>query len=95
MITASHNPSIYNGYKVYNDQGCQVALEAAAEIKSFIDKVDYFNGHKTMDIDIEHLMDSIIPDEIVEGFLTIIPESVIDKYIEAVVERVRVSHAAI
>ena len=46
MITASHNPSKYNGYKVYGDDGCQITTEAAAEILSEIDKVDIFNDVK-------------------------------------------------
>lgn len=40
MITASHNPSKYNGYKVYGSDGCQINTEAAAEILSFINMVD-------------------------------------------------------
>ena len=44
MMTASHNPSEYNGYKVYDSAGCQVTDEAAGEISSFINKVDYFGG---------------------------------------------------
>lgn len=40
MITASHNPSKYNGYKVYGSDGCQITTEAAAEILSYINKVD-------------------------------------------------------
>lgn len=46
MITASHNPSKYNGYKVYGDDGCQITTEAAAEILSEISKVDIFNDVK-------------------------------------------------
>ena len=87
MITASHNPSIYNGYKIYNNEGCQVTLEAADEIKGYIEKLDYFNDPKTMDIDIEHIMDGIIDDEVIDSFLTVIPESVTDSYIEAVLEK--------
>ncbi len=46
MITASHNPSKYNGYKVYGSDGCQITTEAAAAILSEIEKVDIFNGVK-------------------------------------------------
>ena len=42
MVTASHNPSKYNGYKVYNDEGCQITDNAAKEILSEINKLDYF-----------------------------------------------------
>lgn len=42
MITASHNPSKYNGYKVYGDDGCQITTEAAKEILEEIEKIDEF-----------------------------------------------------
>lgn len=42
MVTASHNPSKYNGYKVYGLDGCQITTEAAAEILSEIEKLDIF-----------------------------------------------------
>lgn len=42
MITASHNPSKYNGYKVYGSDGCQITTEAAAEILAEIEKLDLF-----------------------------------------------------
>jgi len=41
-VTASHNPAKYNGYKVYGSDGCQITLEAAEEILSYISKVDCF-----------------------------------------------------
>lgn len=40
MVTASHNPSKYNGYKVYGADGCQITTEAAAEILTEIEKLD-------------------------------------------------------
>ena len=41
MITASHNPKEYNGYKVYDETGCQICTVAAAELLSYIEKEDY------------------------------------------------------
>lgn len=46
MVTASHNPAEYNGYKVYDNSGCQVTLSAAGKIFSYIEKVDIFTGVK-------------------------------------------------
>ncbi len=40
MITASHNPSKYNGYKVYGEDGGQVPPEAASKILSFIEGIE-------------------------------------------------------
>ena len=42
MITASHNPAQYNGYKVYGPDGCQITTEAAAAILAEINKLDLF-----------------------------------------------------
>ena len=42
ILTASHNPSKYNGYKVYGADGCQITSEAAADILSEIEKLDIF-----------------------------------------------------
>ena len=42
MITASHNPAKYNGYKVYGADGCQITTAAAGEILSEINKLDIF-----------------------------------------------------
>lgn len=48
MITASHNPSKYNGYKVYGSDGCQITTEAAAEILAEIEKIEIFSDVKCM-----------------------------------------------
>lgn len=47
MITASHNPAKYNGYKVYGSDGCQITTEAAAEILAEIEKLDIFRDVKS------------------------------------------------
>lgn len=49
MVTASHNPCEYNGYKVYGSDGCQITIEAATQILTEINKLDIFNDVKTMD----------------------------------------------
>ena len=41
-VTASHNPSEYNGYKVYDSKGCQLLDEAAGVVTDYIEKVDMF-----------------------------------------------------
>ena len=51
VVTASHNPSKYNGYKAYGPDGCQLNLEASEYVLSIINKVDIFDGVKTCDFD--------------------------------------------
>ena len=49
MITASHNPCNYNGYKVYGADGCQITAKAAKNILSRINSLDVFGDVKRMD----------------------------------------------
>ena len=51
MVTASHNPSKYNGYKVYGADGCQITTLAAEEILGEIEALDYFSDVKREDFD--------------------------------------------
>jgi len=51
MITASHNPAKYNGYKVYGSDGCQITTEAATSIQEEIGKIDVFSDVKRMEFD--------------------------------------------
>lgn len=46
VITASHNPAKYNGYKAYGPDGCQLNLEASNLVFSYIEKTDFFSGIK-------------------------------------------------
>ena len=47
MITASHNPAKYNGYKVYGEDGAQIAPEVAEKVFKAIDSLDIFEDVKT------------------------------------------------
>ncbi|MDR0196943.1 MAG: phospho-sugar mutase [Oscillospiraceae bacterium] len=51
VITASHNPAKYNGYKAYGNDGCQLGLEASEMILDRIKAIDEFDGIKTADFD--------------------------------------------
>ena len=70
-ITASHNPSKYNGYKAYGPDGCQITAEAAKAVTAAIAKTDYFEGVKTVDFDkaLEAGTIRYIPEECLNAFL--------------------------
>ena len=68
MVTASHNPSKYNGYKVYGSDGCQITTKAAEEILSEIENVDIFDGIVVKD----------------SNNISSVPEECFDKFIENV-----------
>lgn len=72
MITASHNPKEYNGYKVYDEKGCQLCTEDAANALSYINKVTDYQSIPFADSD--------------EG-IEYIGENVLSKFIEKVEEQ--------
>ena len=59
VITASHNPKEYNGYKVYNEHGCQIIDEAAKVITQNIEKFGYFENYEPNADSIEVIFDDI------------------------------------
>lgn len=70
VLTASHNPAPYNGYKVYNDNGGQITDEAADEISARIAEADPFSV-EVMDFD-EGLQKGLIewtPEEVLDSFI--------------------------
>ena len=71
MITASHNPSKYNGYKVYGADGCQITTEAAQEILAQIESLDIFADVKRTDFDaaVENGKIRYIPDSVLTAFI--------------------------
>ncbi len=77
MITASHNPAKYNGYKVYGEDGCQITLDVANTVIGKINAVDMFGGAKVMDYD----------EGVKSGMISYIGQDVIEKYYEKVLEQ--------
>ena len=74
MITASHNPSKYNGYKVYGADGCQITTEAAEEILAEIEKLDIFADVKKIAFE----------DAVNEGKIAYISDEVLTAFIKEV-----------
>lgn len=70
VITASHNPSKYNGYKCYDSKGYQMTDEAAKRTYAYISEVDIFNDVKIMDFEDALAEDKIdfIEDWLIDDF---------------------------
>ena len=70
MVTASHNPAKYNGYKAYGSDGCQMTIDASDAVLAKINALDIFNDVKHMPFD-EALaagMISYIGDDVIEDY---------------------------
>ncbi len=81
VITASHNPSKYNGYKCYDSKGYQMTDEAAKKTYDYISKVDIFNDVKLMNFDDALAEDKIdfIEDWLIEDFYSDVLSRQIEK----------------
>lgn len=80
IITASHNPAKYNGYKCYDPEGYQMTDAAAAAAYEFIQKVDIFEDVKRMDFE-KGLSEGVIEyisEEISEEFFSAVSSKVIN-----------------
>ena len=71
VITASHNPAKYNGYKAYGSDGCQLPPDAADAILARMEEIDYFSGIKFGNFDALLKSGKIeyISDELIENYL--------------------------
>lgn len=83
VITASHNPAKYNGYKCYDPHGYQMTDEAAAETYGYIQKTDLFTDIKTMDFDaaVEQGIVEFIGADVVEAFFKAVEKTCLSKEI--------------
>ncbi len=70
MVTASHNPAKYNGYKAYGADGCQITLDVANIVINKINSVDMFEGPKYISFEegLANGMISYIGDEVIEDY---------------------------
>lgn len=81
VVTASHNPSKYNGYKAYDETGCQLGPEAADYVLNIMQSVDIFTGVETSDFD-EGLKSGIIEyigEDVINAFLDRVESSRVSK----------------
>ncbi|MBR2728143.1 MAG: phospho-sugar mutase [Solobacterium sp.] len=71
MVTASHNPSEYNGYKVYGSDGCQITDAEAARILAKIEATDLFHGVRTMNFEtgVQNGIIEYIGDDVYDAFI--------------------------
>lgn len=72
VLTASHNPKIYNGYKAYDENGCQLTDEPAKRVIDYVNAIEDYSKIKTMDES----------KAIEEGLLVYIAENVDEAFIE-------------
>ena len=77
MVTASHNPAKYNGYKVYGSDGCQMTIDAANAVLAEINALDMFSGVKHTNFD----------EAMASGMISYTPQSVIDAYYQDVLKQ--------
>ncbi|MBQ7964712.1 MAG: phospho-sugar mutase [Ruminococcus sp.] len=77
MITASHNPAAYNGYKAYGEDGCQMTDVAANAVYDEIQSIDMFNGVKLTSLE----------DAVNSGMVEYVDDSVYTQYLECVKTR--------
>ena len=81
VITASHNPAEYNGYKVYGNDGCQITIDTANAVLKEINKIDIFNDVKRMTFDeaVDKKIINYIDEKDIQAFLNAVSTQSLNK----------------
>ena len=74
MVTASHNPAEYNGYKCYGPDGCQMTDDAANAVTAEIQKLDVLTGAKSTDFEAA----------VADGRIEVVPLSFVEKFLDVI-----------
>ncbi|MCC0706175.1 phospho-sugar mutase [Clostridioides sp. ES-S-0190-01] len=78
VITASHNPKEYNGYKVYDSDGGQICIDMANDIIAEVNKIDDYSIIKSVDFE----------EALSKNLITILDNEIDDEFIKAVKKQV-------
>lgn len=80
VITASHNPAVYNGYKAYGPDGCQLAVGPSAEVFRLCAEQDYFTVEQAdFDTAVANKQIEFIGDDVINAYLDNVQKQAIDK----------------
>ncbi len=74
VLTASHNPKEYNGYKIYDEKGCQLVPEFASQVITFVDAITDLKSVEIMDFETG----------VAGGKITVIGDEVLDEFLKEV-----------
>lgn len=74
VLTASHNPKEYNGYKIYDEKGCQLVPQFASQVITFVNAVEDLQSVEIMDFDAG----------VKDGIITVIGDDVLDAFLKEV-----------
>lgn len=74
VLTASHNPKEYNGYKIYDEKGCQLVPQYANQVIKFVNAVEDLQSVEIMDFDAG----------VKDGIITVIGDDVLDAFLKEV-----------
>ncbi len=71
VLTASHNPKEYNGYKIYDEKGCQLVPEFANQVIGFVNAIEDLQSVEIMDFNegVNNGKIVVIGDDVLEAFL--------------------------